>query len=113
MLPIDVAVDAIMSNADHGECGGVYVYVKDSLDGEIVAESMDELAAKVRSHLQSLVPPPVMLSECEEHKTFNIGYSIPAYRKGLYAYCDDDGCAEMLGMASGFQVIQPVEVPHE
>ena len=51
MLLIDCVVMVVMVNVDYVESGGLYVYVKDDVDGLIVADSMDEFAEKVRVYL--------------------------------------------------------------
>ena len=71
-LPIDVVVELLMANYtfDKGQCDHPYWIRMDSNGWRIVeADSRDELRTKVRDYLLTLVPKPVLLSECEEVET--------------------------------------------
>ena len=104
MLPIETVVDLLMENASPAKCGGGQIM----LGGELYDSLReDDLRGYIRTYIQSLVPAPKLLSECEEWKLAEVEWSTKAYRNGDDAYSDDD---QWIGKASDFQVIQPVEV---
>ena len=70
MLPIDVVVELLMLNVnyrDDDDCVDLCL----SVDPLVMrtGESMNDLRTKVREYLLTLVPKPVLLSECEEVET--------------------------------------------
>lgn len=110
-IPIDVVVELLMIHGRFEE--------KDSPFDEwsleigfgkfVYADTSEDLTAKVRTYLQSLVPTPKLLSECEEFEYLSCQYQpgIGVMRDGEFAYEADGTCG---GLAKDFQVIQPVEV---
>lgn len=106
-IPIETVVDLLMQNASQEQRRPWRWFVGTTDPTVFVyAEDGDELRSKVREYLLTLVPKPVMLSECEEGTEFLIAY--PVKRIHPMAFCAKTGVN--LGLASGFQVIQPVEV---
>ena len=106
-IPLETVVAMLMENTGPAKSGGLYVYVNGTSDGLLQAESMDELAAKVRDYLSTLVPKPVNLSECEEGKPFEVEYAIVAYRSGEEAFTK--GGDRYIGYAKNLTVICPAE----
>ena len=111
MLPIETVVGLLMANAFMCSHASYGVYVRlDSADGCLITStSKIDLRTKVRTYLQSLVPKPKLLSECEAFKPQLVPMAV--YRCGNGAY--DQRLNQYLDLASLFQVIQPVEVNGE
>lgn len=110
-LPIDVVVELLMANyQENGECGHESDMWIDLPSGATISDATSKrLRTKVREYLLTLVPKPVLLSECEERQYVTGRYQpgISVMRDGEFAYEADGTCA---GLAKDFQVIQPVEV---
>lgn len=108
-LPIDVVVELLMANCqEYGEYGHESDMCVDLPCGTKISDTTSKrLRTKVREYLLTLVPKPMLLSECEEFKTVDVFRSIKAHRERGDAFSDDD---RWIGNASDFQVIQPVEV---
>lgn len=114
-MPVDLMVELLMLNVRHVDLDdGTGVMVTVSVDPLLVftAQTASEIRTTIRSYLQSLVPPPKLLSECEEdvatHCEFNPEkFKVLAKREGDYAV---GAFGDVIGIASDFQVIQPVEV---
>lgn len=106
MIPIEAVVDLLMTNCSEDNCGLMCRYwVILSEERTIEALSLGELRTKVRTYLQSLVPAPKLLSECEEFKPQLVPMAV--YRCGNGAY--DQRLNQYLDLASLFQVIPPDE----
>lgn len=103
MLPVDVVADLLMKCAYLTKNGWCHAIV------EGASPSQCELREKIRSHLQSLVPPPKLLSECEEWDDQPV--AVRCYRLGDNALTLE--YAATIGKAKDFRVIQPVEVNRE
>ena len=91
MLPIDVVVELLMLNVnyrDDDDCVDLCL----SVDPLVMrtGESMNDLRTKVREYLLTLVPKPVLLSECEEGKPCvrinRFGEWSVVVREGMSAY---------------------------
>ena len=107
MLPIETVVELLMENAAHAKCGGGQIM----LGGELYDSlSLEELRAKVRTYLETLVPPLKLLSECEEGVRYVCERGVVLYRRG-------ESAIDMHGYhheyADKIKVIQPVEVNRE
>lgn len=112
MLPVDLMVELLMANRQSYIRSGVevsWVYVDQEKVKIIEAYHYGQLAIRIREYLQSLVPTPKLLSECEEFEYLSCQYQpgIGVMRDGEFAYEADGTCG---GLAKDFQVIQPVEV---
>lgn len=114
MIPIEAVVDLLMTNCSEDNCGLMCRYwVILSEERTIEALSLGELRTKVRTYLQSLVPPPKLLSECEEGKPYMVSHVSAVVRDNKGAYRVDRTYTAFVGSACDFQVIQPVEVNRE
>lgn len=110
MLPIETVVELLMTGSwnDVTYWAVMIPRPKTGLSPlRITADTESDLRTKVREYLLTLVPKPMLLSECEEFKTVDVFRSIKAHRERGDAFSDDD---RWIGNASDFQVIQPVEV---
>lgn len=107
-LPIDVVVDLLMANCqEYGEYGHESDMCVDLPCGTKISDTTSKrLRTKVRNYLLTLVPKPKLLSECEAGVEVLIAY--PAKKVHPMAFCAKTG--RNLGLASGYKVIQPVEV---
>lgn len=110
-IPIDTVVELLMGFSDvdindNSDDPGEYIVVSGEL---IKATSPDDLRAKVREYLLTLVPKQVLLSECEEGKEYMmVGTPRRVYRAFIYAV--DVEKQQRIARADQVQVIQPVEV---
>lgn len=113
-IPIDVVVEllieGVMDDIDYDfendgsqKLIGVYVSVGGSV---IAAPDVGQLRSKVRAYVESLVPQPKLLSECEEGVWFESLQPVQRYGNRAFNPYGID-----IGHVSDFQVIQPVEVP--
>ncbi|CAB4162636.1 hypothetical protein UFOVP785_75 [uncultured Caudovirales phage] len=103
MLPVDLLVELLMENLPNN-----WMW---TLDGKSVSgSSRDELEKEVRTYLESLVPDPKLLSECEEGVRYECDGGEVLYRRG-------ESAINMHGyhheFADKIQVIQPVEANRE
>lgn len=103
-IPIDVVVELLMENIPNKWMWTLHGRTIEAKKGE-------DLSDAIREYLLTLVPKPVLLSECEEYKGSSVNEPIMVYRVGKCAYRSEDN--RWYGYADMCQVIQPVEVPHE
>ena len=102
MLPIETVVELLIENAAPAKCGGGQIM----LGGELYDSLReDDLRGYIRTYLESLVPAPKLLSECEEGVWFESTRSVQRYKEHAY-----DPGGVIIGRASSIQVIQPAEV---
>lgn len=109
-IPVDTVVELLMANSIKWHNWYTVDYAE-GIGFRLGASTKDELRTKVREYLLTLVPKPVLLSECEEYKGSSVNEPIMVYRVGKFAYRSEDN--RWYGYADMCQVIQPVEVPHE
>lgn len=103
-IPIETVVELLIENAAPAKCGGGQV----TLGGEVYDSlQVDQLRGYIRDYLQSLVPKPVKLSECEEGVRYACVGGVVLYRIG-------ESAIDMHGyhheFADKIEVIQPAEV---
>ena len=121
-IPIDVVVELLMENASPAKCGGGQIM----LGGELYDSLReDDLRGYIHTYLQSLVPAPKLLSECEEPSSrFLAGWrDVVTGKEGRLSHIFDtvEECNEFCEKANNhlqqteyFSVaIQPVEVNRE
>ena len=102
MLPIETVVDLLVQNAF---CGQVMIGAE-----RIFSTDHEELPRKVRTYLETLVPAPKLLSECEEYENVTTQGETVVYRVGKDVYRSIDNM--WVGYAENVQA-KPVEVNRE
>lgn len=108
MLPIETVVELLMVHS-YPTIAAPTVYRVEVRDFDTLqADSPEDLRTKVRDYLLTLVPKPVLLSECEEYKNVTTQDETIVYRVGKDVYRSVDNM--WVGYADRVQVIQPVEV---
>ena len=111
-VPVDVVVELLMTNFRF-DLGGVdhpYWVRLDSLGHKIVeADTAKELRSKVRAYVESLVPKPKLLNECEEGVEY-LMVETPRRVCREFIYAVDVERQQRIARADTVQVIQPVEV---
>lgn len=120
-IPIETVVELLIANRSWDRDAHHVIW---DTKGAILthAETVDELRTEVKAHIQTLVPVPKLLSECEESSSsFVVGWrDVVTGKEGRLSkvYDNVDECNAFCDKANGhlhqteyFSVaIQPVEV---